>query len=558
MKRTMRSFNTRIFVMMLCVAVVPIALCLTLMLPLLVTTSERRQERSAAQQLDAMSECLGRAFMQADGALTALAQDARTARALADEQDGDAGQALYAAMVGAVSGCEAIANLYLYNADGACLGALRGTPAQEPLCTDWGVLRMAREGETAFCAADESGQIDAVRALPGGAGYALARLDGEWLRARLSGEHDPSSGVMLLSPQWRLIFDTQATGSQERLALLRERLLAGEALSDGDASIVCSAAREEVSGFTLLLSQPRAFTRDMTRMALLIGAAIGALSLVLCVFAARMLSRSLSRPVQEMTQAMARMQRGEQGVRVTPRTDDELGLLAQGFNRMAQQVEENLRCAVERQRELNETRIRMMQAQLNPHFLYNTLDSMKWMGVTHGVPQVATLAQDLAGILRTSISGEEFVTLEQELELLERYIDIQLIRFEDRFACEIEVDDSLMHLLVPKMVLQPIVENAVIHGVRDMDDGYIKVYARCEDGELRLYVQDNGRGMDSEQSGALSFGVSSRPGEHLGLYNVDSILRLHFGEAYGLSVRSRPGEGCLVMVRLPVRRGNDA
>ena len=558
MKRTMRSFNARIFVMMLCVAVVPISLCLTLMLPLLVTTSERRQERSAAQQLDAMSECLGRAFLQADGALAALVQDARTARALADAQDGDASQALYAAMVGAASGCEAIANLYLYNADGACLGALRGTPAQEPLCTDWGVLRMAREGETAFCAADESGQIDAVRALPGGAGYALARLDGEWLRARLSGEHDPSSGVMLLSPQWRLIFDTQATGSQERLALLRERLLAGDALSDGDASIVCSAAREEVSGFTLLLSQPRAFTRDMTRMALLIGAAIGVLSLVLCVFAARMLSRSLSRPVQEMTQAMARMQRGEQGVRVTPRTDDELGLLAQGFNRMAQQVEENLRCAVEHQRELNETRIRMMQAQLNPHFLYNTLDSMKWMGVTHGVPQVATLAQDLAGILRTSISGEEFVTLEQELELLERYIDIQLIRFEDRFACEIEVDDSLMHLLVPKMVLQPIVENAVIHGVRDMDDGYIKVYARCEDGELRLYVQDNGRGMDSEQSGALSFGVSSRPGEHLGLYNVDSILRLHFGEAYGLSVRSRPGEGCLVMVRLPVRRGNDA
>ena len=558
MKRTMRSFNARIFVMMLCVALVPIALCLTLMLPLLVTTSERRQERSAAQQLDAMSECLGRAFLQADGALAALVQDARTARALADAQDGDASQALYAAMVGAASGCEAIANLYLYNADGACLGALRGTPAQEPLCTDWGVLRMAREGETAFCAADESGQIDAVRALPGGAGYALARLDGEWLRARLSGEHDPSSGVMLLSPQWRLIFDTQATGSQERLALLRERLLAGDALSDGDASIVCSAAREEVSGFTLLLSQPRAFTRDMTRMALLIGAAIGVLSLVLCVFAARMLSRSLSRPVQEMTQAMARMQRGEQGVRVTPRTDDELGLLAQGFNRMAQQVEENLRCAVEHQRELNETRIRMMQAQLNPHFLYNTLDSMKWMGVTHGVPQVATLAQDLAGILRTSISGEEFVTLEQELELLERYIDIQLIRFEDRFACEIEVDDSLMHLLVPKMVLQPIVENAVIHGVRDMDDGYIKVYARCEDGELRLYVQDNGRGMDSEQSGALSFGVSSKPGEHLGLYNVDSILRLHFGEAYGLSVRSRPGEGCLVMVRLPVRSGNDA
>ena len=212
------------------------------------------------------------------------------------------------------------------------------------------------------------------------------------------------------------------------------------------------------------------------------------------------------------------------------------------------------RRSVERQKELNDTRIRMMQSQLNPHFLYNTLDSMKWMGVTHGVPQVATLAEDLAKILRASISGDEFVTLGQELDLLERYIDIQLIRFEDRFACEIEVDDALMSCMVPKLVLQPIVENAVIHGVRDMDDGYIKIWAERDAEDLRLFVQDNGCGMEKPQDGPLGFGVSGRPGEHLGMFNVDSILRLHFGDAYGLSVRSKPGEGCLVMVRLPMRR----
>lgn len=150
---------------------------------------------------------------------------------------------------------------------------------------------------------------------------------------------------------------------------------------------------------------------------------------------------------------------------------------------MVEECEQNLKRSVERQKELNDTRIRMMQAQLNPHFLYNTLDSMKWMGVSHGVPQVATLAEDLAQILRASISGAEFVTLGQELELLERYIDIQLIRFEDRFACEIEVDDALTSCMVPKLVLQPIVENAVIHGVRDMDDGYIKIWAEGNAGE---------------------------------------------------------------------------
>ena len=107
---------------------------------------------------------------------------------------------------------------------------------------------------------------------------------------------------------------------------------------------------------------------------------------------------------------------------------------------------------------------------------------------------------------------------------------------------------------VPKLVLQPIVENAVIHGVRDMDDGYIKIWAERDAEDLRLFVQDNGCGMEKPQDGPLGFGVSGRPGEHLGMFNVDSILRLHFGDAYGLSVRSKPGEGCLVMVRLPMRR----
>ncbi len=95
-----------------------------------------------------------------------------------------------------------------------------------------------------------------------------------------------------------------------------------------------------------------------------------------------------------MTAAMKRVQLGQLSVRVTPRGDDELAQLAVGFNRMVEECEQNLKRSVERQKELNDTRIRMMQAQLNPHFLYNTLDSMKWMGVNHGVPQVATLAED--------------------------------------------------------------------------------------------------------------------------------------------------------------------
>lgn len=556
MRRLLRSFNARIFMTVICVAMVPIVLCLALMLPVMISSSEHRQALSAQEQLAQMGAALSESLDGLCRTLDMLTSDEAAVDAATGRSAGGAAQerTVYGAMVSAAACAPGLTQLYILSSEGECLHALRGAAPHEPLATDWGALRMADGTQTVICAVET--EIWAVRRMEGGEGYALAVLGGETLRSLLAQGRDPASGVMLLDTYWRMIYDSQTTGSASRIHDVRERLLAGQTLQDRDSALVYTIWEEPHSGFTLLLSQPRLFTAETKNMIGVIGVTMAALSLGLCVWGALVLSRTLSRPVREMTKAMEQVERGELSVRLMPRGDDELGVLAAGFNRMVEEYEQNLRRTVERQKELNDTRIRMMQAQLNPHFLYNTLDSMKWMGVTHGVPQVATLAEDLASILRTSISGDEFVTLEQELELLERYIDIQLIRFEDRFACEIEVDDAYMRLLVPKLVLQPIVENAVIHGVRDMDDGYIKIWADSEGGDLRLYVRDNGRGMDSEQNGALGDGVSGRPGEHLGLYNVNNILQLHFGSAYGLSICSHPNEGCLVMVRLPMREGH--
>ena len=195
-----------------------------------------------------------------------------------------------------------------------------------------------------------------------------------------------------------------------------------------------------------------------------------------------------------------------------------------------------------------------LKAQIKPHFLYNTLDSMKWLGMAHDSPQVATLAANLALLLRASISGDEIVTLEEELELLERYADIQSIRFEDRFTCEIDVSERFQRCLVPKLILQPLVENAVIHALGERDDGYIKVSAEEENGELLLSVTDNGCGMPEALVEAINAGDARRGGGNLGIYNVDSIIKLHFGASYGLTASSTPGEGSRVCIHLPMNR----
>ncbi len=225
---------------------------------------------------------------------------------------------------------------------------------------------------------------------------------------------------------------------------------------------------------------------------------------------------------------------------------------------MAEEYRANLDRSVQRQKELNETRIRMMQAQLDPHFLYNTLDTMKWLGVGHQVPQVAQLATDLAVILRASISGPEIVTLERELELIERYVDIQSIRFEDRFTCEIDVPERYQSCRVPKLCLQPLVENAIVHGAADREEGYVKLWAGEEDGELLLFVSDNGPGIPEDVLERLNSLNKELPGGHLGLFNVDSIIRLHYGERYGLAAWNQPEGGCCVGLRLPIQREEKA
>ena len=251
---------------------------------------------------------------------------------------------------------------------------------------------------------------------------------------------------------------------------------------------------------------------------------------------------------------MKRVEKGDYDAELSSDREDEMGRLTASFNRMTREYRQNLERSVQRERELNETELSMMQAQLNPHFLYNTLDSIKWLGVTNGVPQVAAVASGLAVLLRAGISGDRLITLERELELLEKYLDIQSLRFEDRFAWEIDVDERFQHCIVPKLILQPLVENSIIHGVANMDDGYIKLSAREESGTLILSVQDNGVGIPQDVLDWLNDPGQDVPGGHLGLKNVDRIVRLYYGGDYGISAHSTPGEGSCVELRLPMNK----
>lgn len=311
-KKSMR-FQTRIFLTVICVALVPIILCFTLLLPVMVSTSTKRQSEAAQAQLDVLSGQLTDAFSGMERVLDALAQDAWIRSAI-EESDTAHPRELYAALVRHAADVPEMTQLMLIDSDGVCLCALRGQEENVVFDTDWGVLRMAEDENVVFFG--EAGRVAAVRRV--GAGYLLAEISGDSLSELLSQGLNPAYGVMLLGGQWRLIDDSRTTGSESRLHELRERMLAGEALSDSDSVLTYTTQTEPVSGFTLLLSQPRVFTGEMTHLMVVIGVALGTASLLLCLWGALVLSRQVTRPVREMTAAMKRVQMGELSARVVP------------------------------------------------------------------------------------------------------------------------------------------------------------------------------------------------------------------------------------------------
>lgn len=548
-----RSFKNRIFITVLLVTLVPMLLCDVFIMQISMRRSGDMLYAQAQSELDTAAGIIDSALDTVDGITAKLAGSSVIRSALHRGRESDL---LYQLMYRETENLNGFASIDVYDSDGARIyaGSLDSEAGSLPVY--WGVLRAARECEGQTMQANGADGLVIARAVYGSdgevSGYVLVRIPQGGFGALLGGSFGEQNDVFLLDGTWRQIYCSDSIRADETISSLRAQLLSGAALGGGDYNVYLRQSPD--TGFTLALRQPKVYTREVMATVYSTCAAMGILCLLLGLLCAWLLSRYLSKPVNELDEAMKRVEKGDYAAELRSDREDEMGRLTASFNRMTREYRQNLERSVQRERELNETELSMMQAQLNPHFLYNTLDSIKWLGVTNGVPQVVAVASGLAVLLRAGISGGRLITLERELELLEKYLDIQSLRFEDRFAWEIDVDERFQHCIVPKLILQPLVENSIIHGVANMDDGYIKLSAREKSGTLILSVQDNGVGIPQDVLDWLNDPDRDVPGGHLGLKNVDRIVRLYYGGDYGISAYSAVGEGSRVELRLPMNK----
>ena len=283
-------------------------------------------------------------------------------------------------------------------------------------------------------------------------------------------------------------------------------------------------------------------------------------SLLLTVFIAAWTSNLVSGNIRKLERTMRRVEEGDFSVQVQTTGRDEIGLLGQRFNLMLSRINELIQNLYIERLAKQQAEFQVLRAQIHPHFLYNTLGSIQWLARSAGQKVIERMVANLIGLLKMSVKRKsEFVTVKEEFEYIEHYLSIQAFRFEDRFKVSYEKDEALMDRMMLHFILQPLVENALLHGIEmSKGVGLLTVRAFAEEGSLVLEVEDNGIGMTPDQMRKIlsgDDGGGSYPGLHsIGVRNVNERIKLYYGEEYGLRYRSEPGVGTVATARLPLGR----
>ena len=281
---------------------------------------------------------------------------------------------------------------------------------------------------------------------------------------------------------------------------------------------------------------------------------IGALFiLAAAVLLSLMLSRVLSSPIHDLIVAMQSFEKTGEGFSYEPVTGvREVENLSASFDHMVKKIQKLMATVRSEEVNLRKTELKALQAQINPHFLYNTLDSISWMCEQGKNAEAVVMVNALARLFRISISrGHELIPIEKELQHAEAYLQIQKYRYKNQFTYHFTVDESCTQYLCNKITLQPIIENAIVHGLDLMvEDGHIEITVCPDGGDVLLKVSDDGIGMAPEQVAAL---LQNEPSDRtgIGIKNVNDRLRIYFGPGYGLSIDSVPDEGTTVTIRMP-------
>ena len=280
------------------------------------------------------------------------------------------------------------------------------------------------------------------------------------------------------------------------------------------------------------------------------------LILILVIVLTFMIVRGIIKPIQELSEVAQRVSEGDFLARATVDTNDEVAVLADSVNIMTESIEGFVSKIKEDESKMRRADLRLLQEQINPHFLYNTLDTIVWLIEGNDSDKAVNMVMSLSEFFRLVLSkGKEYITIQEEEMHIRSYLEIQQVRYRDILEYEIHIDPQLYRYQILKLTLQPLVENSLYHGIKyKRAKGNIIVTGTMSDGKIRLKVEDNGVGMDPEELSNLQNEITKPckdTGKGFGLANVNERIRMNFGAEYGMTIESVSGRGTCVEIVIP-------
>lgn len=329
---------------------------------------------------------------------------------------------------------------------------------------------------------------------------------------------------------------------------------------ENDVQIVTTLVRDEISQYTYYEIQGIQKSRDdyqkfytwMLRFCLiaLVGVvvAVGIMSYLIPL--------SITRPFKELSQVTDEIAKGNLSVRANVNTGVEATALSNSMNTMIDKINELLEQVTTEQIRLRKAEFELLQAQINPHFLYNTLDAIIWLAEAGEQKRVVGMVRNLSDFFRTSLNqGKDINSIKEEMLHVKSYLEIQHVRYQDILSYDIEVPEALYIYSIPKITIQPLVENALYHGIKNKRGmGHIRIRGQAGEKDFTITVTDDGIGIDETRLRQVQSGIQNKVltgKDFYGLYNVCERIRLNFGEEYGIFIESVYGEGTSVRVILP-------
>lgn len=273
-----------------------------------------------------------------------------------------------------------------------------------------------------------------------------------------------------------------------------------------------------------------------------------------------LVSRLVTKPIQRLIRAMQEFEKDAAGYVYRPvEGATEIEALSQSYEHMVGKIQNLMKQVRQEEISLRKTELKALQAQINPHFLYNTLDAIGWLCEEERCRDAVEMVNALAKLFRISISkGHELITIEKEVEHAGSYLKIQNFRYKNQFSYDFQIEEECLRYYCNKITLQPIIENAIYHGLdRMVDEGHIQIRIYSEGEDVIFRVEDNGVGMSEEQCRSI---LHKEPGDNsgIGIKNVNDRIKIYFGKEYGISIESELDEGTTVIIRMPKVEENAA